>query len=55
MGDEIRSMEEYERKYFPGKIEEREFQEALKDPEKFGKLLAKQSLELLHDLLKDVK
>ncbi len=55
MGDEIRSMEEYERKYFPGKIEEREFEEALKDPKKFGELLAKQTLEQLRDLLEKVE
>lgn len=44
---EIRSMAEFERRYFPSKAEEREHQERMKDPKRFGKWLAEQTLAKL--------
>ena len=53
MNDEIRSMAEFERRYYPSRAEEREYKEAMKDPKRFGELLAEQSLDKLRKLLKE--
>ena len=51
---EIRSIAEFERRYFPGKAEGREHQERMKDPKRFGKWLAEQTLAKLRALREEI-
>ena len=47
----IRSMREFEERYFPEELKRRELDEIMADPRRFGRWLAQQHLDRLREVL----
>lgn len=51
--NEFKSFTEFEKYYFPESVKEREMKELMKDPEKYGKFIANESLKKIEEILTD--